>query len=54
VVADADAHPARALAAGAAVVMPLVDPDFGGRAFSCKDPEGHLWIFGTYVPCSEE
>jgi uncharacterized glyoxalase superfamily protein PhnB len=22
----------------------------GGRDFSCYDPEGHLWSFGTYDP----
>ncbi len=50
VVADADAHHARAVAAGAAVVMPLEDADYGGRGYSCLDPEGHLWNFGTYDP----
>jgi uncharacterized glyoxalase superfamily protein PhnB len=54
VVADADAHHARAVAAGAVVVMPLVDPEYGGRAYSCKDLEGHLWNFGTYDPWAEE
>ena len=22
----------------------------GGRSFSCKDPEGHVWAFGSYNP----
>lgn len=50
VVEDADRHHARAVAAGAEVVMPLVDEDYGGRGYSCRDPEGHLWNFGTYDP----
>ncbi len=50
VVPDADAHHARAVAAGAVVVMPLKTEDYGGRGYSCRDPEGHLWNFGTYDP----
>ena len=50
IVPDADAHHARAVAAGAVVVYPLKDEDYGGRGYSCKDPEGHLWNFGTYDP----
>ena len=50
IVADADAHHARAVAAGARVVYPLKDEDYGGRGYSCLDPEGHLWNFGTYDP----
>ena len=37
-------------AAGATVVMDLEDKDYGSREFSCRDPEGHLWNFGTYDP----
>jgi len=50
VVADADAVHARALNAGAAIVIPLVDEDYGGRGFTCRDPEGHVWSVGTYDP----
>jgi len=53
IVADADAHHARAVAAGAKVVYPLKDEDYGGRGYSCRDPEGHLWNFGTYDPWKE-
>ena len=49
-VADPDAHHARAVAAGAVVVDPLADQDYGGRAYSCTDPEGYLWWFGSYDP----
>lgn len=50
IVADADAVHARALEAGARIVMPLVDQDYGGRGFSCTDLEGRLWSVGTYDP----
>lgn len=52
VVGDADAVHARAVAAGAEVVMELGDRPYGSREFSCRDPEGHLWNVGTYDPWS--
>ena len=50
VVDDPDAHYARAVAAGAGVVVDIADQDYGGRVYSCRDPEGHLWNFGSYDP----
>ncbi|HWE18755.1 MAG TPA: VOC family protein [Hyphomicrobiaceae bacterium] len=50
VVDDADAHCARAKAAGATVILDVEDDDFGGRGYTCRDPEGHIWTFGTYDP----
>lgn len=50
VVDDADALYARAVAGGARVVIDIRDEDYGGRGFTCRDPEGHLWSFGTYDP----
>ena len=50
IVNDVDAHHARAVEAGATVVMPLKDEDYGGRGYSCCDPEGYLWNFGSYDP----
>jgi uncharacterized glyoxalase superfamily protein PhnB len=50
VVPDADAHYERAKAAGAAIVYDIRDEDYGGRGYSCRDPEGHLWNFGSYDP----
>jgi uncharacterized glyoxalase superfamily protein PhnB len=49
-VEDVDGHYARARAAGAEIVRPLQDTDYGSREFSVRDPEGHLWSFGTYLP----
>jgi uncharacterized glyoxalase superfamily protein PhnB len=53
VVADADAVHAKAKAAGAEIVYDIRDQDYGGRGFSCRDPEGHLWNIGTYDPWAE-
>ena len=50
IVEDADEHYARAVAAGAEIVVDLKDEDYGGRSYSCRDPEGHVWNFGTYDP----
>jgi len=50
VVDDVDARFERAKAAGAEVVMPPQDLDYGSREFAGRDPEGHLWRFGTYSP----
>ena len=50
IVADADAHYAQARAAGAVIVDDIRDQDYGGRGYSCRDPEGHLWWFGSYDP----
>jgi uncharacterized glyoxalase superfamily protein PhnB len=53
IVEDADAHYAHAKQAGARIVMEIHSPDYGGRAYSAYDPEGHLWNFGTYDPWAE-
>lgn len=50
VVQDADLVYERALKAGAQIVLDLKDEDYGGRGFSCRDPEGHVWSIGTYDP----
>jgi uncharacterized glyoxalase superfamily protein PhnB len=49
-VPDADAHHARAKAAGAEVFRAPEDTGYGSREYSCRDPEGHVWSFGTYRP----
>jgi uncharacterized glyoxalase superfamily protein PhnB len=50
VVADCDAHYARAKAAGAQIVLDIRDEGHGGRGYACRDLEGHLWYFGSYNP----
>jgi uncharacterized glyoxalase superfamily protein PhnB len=49
-VADPDAHHERARAAGAEIVLPLAEMSYGSREYTCRDPEGNLWSFGTYRP----
>lgn len=53
-VEDPDALHAGVRAAGAEIVMDLTDTDYGSRDFSCRDPEGNLWSFGTYWPKADE
>ena len=50
IVDDADAHFVRAKAADAQIIREPVTQDYGGRDYTCKDPEGHVWTFGTYDP----
>ena len=49
VVDDVDAAHDRVVAAGADVFLPLKDEGYG-RMFSFRDPEGHVWSVGDYVP----
>jgi uncharacterized glyoxalase superfamily protein PhnB len=50
VVSDADEVYRRAKAGGAEIVIDTRDEGYGGRGFSCRDPEGYLWNVGTYDP----
>lgn len=50
VVGDADAVYQPALAAGAPIDIDIKNDDYGGRSFSCRDPDGHLWNVGSYDP----
>jgi uncharacterized glyoxalase superfamily protein PhnB len=47
---EVDALHDRAAQAGAEIVMPLTDQDYGSRDFVARDHEGNLWCFGTYRP----
>jgi uncharacterized glyoxalase superfamily protein PhnB len=38
----------RAKAAGAEIISPPHDTDYGSRDFAARDPEGNRWSFGTY------
>ncbi|HWE21124.1 MAG TPA: VOC family protein [Hyphomicrobiaceae bacterium] len=53
-VANAHAHYARAKAAGAAIVLDIEHETNRGRGYSCRDPEGHVWNFGTYDPWEKQ
>ncbi|MGH8728569.1 MAG: VOC family protein [Burkholderiales bacterium] len=50
IVSDADEIYRRAKSAGGTIVLEIKDEEYGGRGFSCRDLEGHLWNFGTYGP----
>jgi uncharacterized glyoxalase superfamily protein PhnB len=50
IVADADAIYDRAKAAGAEILLDIKTEDYGGRGFTCRDLEGHIWNFGSYDP----
>lgn len=50
VVDDVDAHHRRAEAAGATIVYPPEQTEWGTRRYRCLDPEGYEWSFGTYRP----
>ena len=50
VAVDVDALHGRAVGAGAEIVYPPTDQDYGSRDFSAKDPSGNVWSYGTYRP----
>lgn len=50
IVSDIDAIYASAKAAGAKMLLDLEEKDYGGKGFTCTDPEGHVWSVGTYDP----
>ena len=37
-------------AAGAEIVTPMEETPYGSREYVARDPEGHLWSFGSYAP----
>lgn len=50
IVEDVDAHHGRAAAAGAEILIAPKDESYGGRNYAVRDPEGHVWSFGSYDP----
>ena len=50
IVSDIDEHYARAVKAGATITVEIKDEDYGGRVYSCRDPQNQLWNFGSYDP----
>ena len=60
VVPDADAVYAKVKAAGESggagwrILIDIKDEDYGGRGFTCADPEGHIWSVGSYDPWDAE
>ena len=51
IVADPDAHYRAAPTRPAPrSCSHLETKDYGGRGYTCRDLEGHLWSFGSYDP----
>ena len=50
IVADCTAVYERAKAAGAEMVFDLEEKGYGGKGFTCRDPEGHVWSVGEFDP----
>ncbi len=50
IVEDIDEHYEKAVQAGAEIVIAIKDEDYGGRGYTCRDREGHIWNFGSYNP----
>lgn len=54
IVDDADAIYRKAKSMGARILLDIKDEDYGGRGFTCRDVEGHIWSIGTYDPWKTE
>ena len=50
IVEEIDEHYRRAINTGAEIIMDIKDEDYGGRGYSCQDPEGYIWNVGSYNP----
>lgn len=50
VIEDVESHFKQAVEAGADIVMEPEEQHYGGVLYSCRDPEGHMWHFGSYNP----
>jgi uncharacterized glyoxalase superfamily protein PhnB len=53
-VTNCKSHYQQAKAAGAVIVDDYAEKEYGGAGYSCHDPEGHLWYFGSYDPWQPE
>lgn len=54
IIDNVDAHYEQAAAAGATIITEPEDQPYGGRLYSCRDPEGNLWNFGSYDPWQKD
>ena len=50
VVEDAEEHYRLSREGGAEIIQELTHTDYGSTDYSARDPEGHIWSFGTYHP----
>lgn len=51
---EIEAHYENAKTHGAEMLHELKSEDYGGKNYTCKDLEGHIWNFGSYDPWSAE
>ena len=54
IVGNCKSHYQQAKDAGAVIVDEYAEKDYGGAGYSCRDPQGHLWHFGSYDPWQPE
>ncbi len=47
---EIDEHFDRAKSNGAEIIIALQNEDYGGKNYTCRDLEGHIWNFGSYDP----
>jgi len=47
---EIESHYERAKKMGAQIILELKSEDYGGKNYTCRDPEGHVWNFGSYDP----
>ena len=52
IVKKIDEHYKNSVAKGAKILIEIRDEVYGGRGYTCKDIEGHIWNFGSYNPWS--
>ena len=52
-VPNIEMHYAQAMQAGANIVTPLHDTDFGSREYHLRDPDGRFWCIGNELPENE-
>ena len=50
IVDEIEKHYQRAISGGAKIILDLKNEDYGGQGYSCLDPEGYIWNFGSYDP----
>ena len=50
VIDEVEDHFHHAKSHGADIVLDLTTYHDGGKGYACRDPEGHLWCFGSYDP----
>lgn len=50
IVENIDEHYKKTVLEGAEIVIEIKDEDYGGRSYTCRDKEGHIWNFGSYNP----